>query len=268
MARSFTSHDLIQLPRLRAPEAAVLITELLTAAPAALKEAKLKELPPAIERSRKRLSAAHAELDDSITPKAPGDLDTQAARRADRTIDTAWSAVFDWLSGWCKLPADKNPHAGDALALFALIFPEALGFTKLSYKVEWQESKSRLDAIARDGHEKTFKQLGGAMFLTNLHEAHEAYGHALHITSPRPESAPPPDVRLKLDAARAALRDYATRVAAYADPEVPGSEALAEALLLPLARWESSHTSHPSRGETPGDEAGGTTPGPSPAPEG
>lgn len=89
MARSYTSQDLIQLPRLRAPEAAVLITELLTTAPSALKEAKLKDLPPAIERSRKRLTAAHAELDAAITPKAPGETDTLAARRADRAIDNA-----------------------------------------------------------------------------------------------------------------------------------------------------------------------------------
>ena len=37
----------------------------------------------------------------------------------------------------------------------------------------------------------------------------------------------------------AALRDYATRVAAYADPDEPGSEVLSAALLDPLATWES-----------------------------
>jgi hypothetical protein len=40
--------------------------------------------------------------------------------------------------------------------------------------------------------------------------------------------------RASLDAVRAALRDDATRVAAHAAPDVPGSEALTEALLVPL----------------------------------
>ena len=40
-------------------------------------------------------------------------------------------------------------------------------------------------------------------------------------------------------AALAALRDYVTRVAAHADPDVPGSEAVSAALLAPLAAWES-----------------------------
>ena len=35
----------------------------------------------------------------------------------------------------------------------ALVFPDALSFTKLPYKIEWQESKSRLDAIKREEHE-------------------------------------------------------------------------------------------------------------------
>lgn len=77
-------------------------------------------------------------------------------------------------------------------------------------------------------------------------------------------------MRAKLDAALTALRDYATRIAAHADPDVPGSESLAEALLAPLARWESSHTSHPSHPDIPATpESGGDgVPGPSPSPGG
>jgi hypothetical protein len=263
MNRSFTSRDIIQLPRLRAPEAAVLITEVITVAAAEKKAASGKELPPAIERSRKRLTVAHVALNEGIQPQADAELDTQGKRRADRVIDNAWSASFDWLSGWCKLPAENNPHLAEATALFALVFPDALGFTKLPYKIEWQESKSRLAAIDREGHDKTFKQLGGATFLDHLREAHEAYGVALHITVPRPQEAPSPDIRTALDAACAALRDYVTRVAAHADPDVPGSEALAEALLKPLAAWESSHrAASPPAEDLPPDPAPAEEPDP------
>ncbi|MEP7123570.1 MAG: hypothetical protein ABJE95_21760, partial [Byssovorax sp.] len=48
------------------------------------------------------------------------------------------------------------------------------------------------------------------------------------------------EVRVRLLAALEALRDYVHRVAAYAEPDVPGSEVLVEALLLPLVGWETT----------------------------
>ncbi len=259
MSRSFTAQDLIQLPRLGAAEAAVLITQLLTAAEAQAKAAKGKALPPPIERSCGRLTTAHVALDGVVTPQAAGD--TKAKRNADRWIDSAWSASFDWLSGWCKLPPEKNPYLAESKALMALVFPDALGFTKLPYRVEWQQSKTRLEAIARDGHDKTFKQLGGAAFLANLIEAQEGYGSALNITVPIEVEATG-EVRARLSEALAAVRDYVNRVAAYAEPDVPGSDELAEALLLPLSVWESTHraatpeaASDVGAPATPGDKA-------------
>lgn len=167
--------------------------------------------------------------------------DTQAKRKADRWIDSAWSGAFDWLSGWCKLPREKNPHLDQSRALMELCFAEALGFTKLPYRLEWQQSKLRLDAIAREGHEKTFKQLGGAAFLANLTEAQEEYGTALGITAiAAPEVTG--ELGARMLAALAAVRDYVNRVAAHAEPDVPGSDELAEALLLPLSTWEATHS--------------------------
>ncbi|MCK6590828.1 MAG: hypothetical protein L6Q76_24990 [Polyangiaceae bacterium] len=238
MARSFTAQDLIVLPRLSADEAVVLITQTLTVAEAKAEETKGKQLPGALARSQKRLLAAHTELESATRPAALT-LDTQAKRRADRALDNAWSATFDWLSGWCKLPPEKNPYLDDAKALLAMAFPEALSFTKLPYKLQWKESQDRLELIVKGQHEKTFKRLGGEAFWALLKEAHEAYGRALHITVPKPAEAPVPNRQAALLTALSALRDYATRAAAHADPDVPGSEALSEALLAPLASWES-----------------------------
>ncbi len=237
MSRSYKSQNLIQLPVLSAAEAAVLVTQILTAAATEAKAVKGKELPPPIERSRARLTVANVALNEVVAPQVAGD--TQAKRKADRWIDGAWSAGFDWLSGWCKLPASKNPHLDQANGLMALVFPDSLAFTKLPYRVEWQESKLRLDAIARDGHDKTFKQLGGSAFLANLIEAQEGYGIALHITVPAPVEATG-EVRVRLVAILAAVRDYVNRVSAHAEPDVPGSEELAEALLMPLSVWETT----------------------------
>jgi hypothetical protein len=122
----------------------------------------------------------------------------------------------------------------------ALVFPDALAFTKLPYRIEWQQSKLRLDAIEREGHEKTFKQLSGSAFLANITEAQEAYGIALGITVPATAEATS-EIGIRLVAILAAVRDYVSRVTAYAEPDVPGSEELAEALLLPLHVWETTH---------------------------
>ncbi|WP_437664460.1 hypothetical protein [Sorangium sp. So ce1182] len=239
MARSFTSQDLVALPRLNAAEAVVLATELITVAEARERQLKPKKLPDAIGRSRGRLAAAVAALEALTRPRGGDPVETKTKPKADRVIDNAWSATFDWLSGWCKLPPERSPGLDEANELFKLLYPDGLSFTRLPYKLEWKESKARLDAIRGARHERTFKKLGGESFLAHLEEAHEAYGRALHITAPKPESAPAGDVRGAFLATLAALRDYATRVAAHADPDVPGSEEVSAALLAPLAAWES-----------------------------
>ncbi|WP_437573809.1 hypothetical protein [Sorangium sp. So ce887] len=238
MARSFTSQDLIALPRLSVAEAVVLATQLLTTAEARQKELRLKELPVPIARSKGRLAAARDALEAATRPQGAA-ASASSKPKADRAIDNAWSAAYDWLSGWCRLPPERNPHREEAMSLHSLVFKDGLCFIKLPYRIEWKESKDRLDAIAAARHEKTFKKLGGEAFLANIQEAHDAYGRALHITAPKPEGAPAADVRGAFLALLAALRDYATRVAAYAEPDEPGSEALSAALLEPLATWES-----------------------------
>ncbi len=235
MARSFTAQDTISLPRLGATEAAVLMKQLITGAEA--KDTELKgKLPASIRRTLGRLAVAHTALDEATLPQVD-ETDTEAKRKADRVVDRAWSATFRWLGGWCKLPASRNPHLAESLALFQLAFPDALSFTKLKYRIQWKESQARLDAIKRDGHDKTFKQLGGEVFLQHLRETQEAYGKALHITAPLPDQPSSPEVRPLLDAGLVALRDFVMKVGAHADPDVEGSEALSEALLRPLSEW-------------------------------
>ena len=234
---SLASSDLIQLPRLNAPEAAGLLGEILTAA------SSVGPLPAGIERSRQRLGAAYTALEGAITGVSvrAGDVDLQ--READRAIDNAWEATHLWLSGFCKLPVDANAHVPAARALFTQIFPDGVSFTRLPYRVQFSESQARLDSIANEGHEETFAVLGGSSFLAELYRTHKAYAEAL-----RPLLALDEDTRNRneeLAAAMSALRQYVSRVVSFADPSVSGSEALSNALLAPLARW---YRLHPSRG--------------------
>ncbi|HSN98012.1 MAG TPA: hypothetical protein VLS89_06925 [Candidatus Nanopelagicales bacterium] len=251
MSRSFGFDNLVTLPRLSAAEAVVLMTELDTAAKAWVaqekkrleseKKKKPKDedlLPQAIARSLARLLAQRSAL-ALITAPSTQEADTQVKRKADRALDNAWGATFDWLIGWTRLPEPWNPDQAAALTLHRLVFPQMLGFLKLAYKIQWRESQARLDAIARENQEETFKRLGGLKFLAAIRDTHAEYGRVLHITAARPDEPPEADVRAALLAALGAMREYVARVAAHADPDDPGSEALTQALLRPVVAWES-----------------------------
>ncbi|MBK8258115.1 MAG: hypothetical protein IPK82_36300 [Polyangiaceae bacterium] len=197
---------------------------------------KLKNLPPQVVSSASRLKDAAAPLTAILAPQGSGD--TQAKRKADRTLDNAWAATSDWFSGWAKLPPSDNPHHAEVNALTDAIFSDGLEFTQQRYKIQWQESDSRLNVLNEKKNVELIKNLGGTPFLTHLRDAHKAYGDAIHVTKAAPEPTDQ-DVRTKLLAVLDAIRDYATRVANVSDPSVPGSDALAEALLRPLTTWES-----------------------------
>lgn len=234
---SLASSDLIQLPRLTAAEAAGLLGEMLAAA------SRVGPLPAGIERSRQRVAAAHEALERAITGISVGAEDADRQREADRAVDSAWEATHLWLSGFCRLPDGASAHVGAARALFAQLFPDGVGFTRLPYKIQFAESQARLDSIASEGQEETFAALGGSCFLAELHRTHRAYEEAL---KPLLEMDDDPTCRNEeLAAALPALRQYVSRVVSYSDPGIAGSEALSNALLAPLSRW---YRLHPSRG--------------------
>jgi hypothetical protein len=252
--RSFSSPDLIQLPRLGGAEAVRLIADLLAAAEGH------GPLPGHIERSRQRLAAARGALHDALTTTAATASNPGFRRIADQALDAAWEATFDWLSGWCKLAEEANPQRAAARALFVKIFAGSAPFTRMQYKVEWVESRTRLDTIDRDGHEATFHALGGAPFLAHLRASQRlcekvmSREASLDTAGPSsndggdaqaPASESPCDVRARLADAAGALRQYLMRIVSHADPEVAGSEVLAEALMRPLVAW---HQKNPSRG--------------------
>ncbi len=231
---AFSSDDLIQLPRLSGGEASLLIAELLAMA------RQQGNLPGPIERSRARLEvvsiALAAALKSSVEPVVP----PAVRRRAERAAAAAWEATFDWLSGWCKLEGDDNPHRAAACDLFALLFPSDADKGALpSPRIEAGEGTPRLAGLDQE-QLATFALLGGKAFLDQLRKAQR--GLDLTAGAPREDAAA---VREQIAAAAGALRQYLVRVSSHADPEIAGSEALAEALMRPLSRF---HWMNPARG--------------------
>jgi hypothetical protein len=230
--RTFTFRTLVKLPRLDTSSALTLGAELLS-----LSKAN-KRLPRAIVKASSLLARRLSVLRDATALRLPSGKDTSRKSAADRAIDTAWSGLFDWLTGWSKLPA-YLPQARDAAALRCELFPDGLKFTLLPHKLEWAESDARLMRIRKARLDAAIRRLGGFAFLDALRTAHKEFGDALGVTAPPAPPAPSRNVRAALDDFGFALRAYVVKVTAHIDDDRPETKALARELLAPLEAWQS-----------------------------
>ena len=226
--------DLIQLPRFDAV-GAVAVGDLLLAA------AATHELPRSIVRARdvlaEELNALRAAAAARV--EALGGADPSVLADADAVLDGCWSALFDWLTGFSKLP-ESMPQSAEARALLDEIYPDGLSFIQLPYELEWGQSELRLDLIAEAKMGDRLRALGGHPFLEALAGAHRLYGSLLGLASHPAPTAAASTLRPVLERFASALRNYALKVIALVEVEEPATAALAKALLEPLFSWKSS----------------------------
>jgi hypothetical protein len=232
MQRTYASLDLVQLPKLDSTSAQTLGTEVLVAA-------KGKKLAEHVADSLAELSTAHRALQSASAQRLPTTISADPARTkaADNALDLTWSALFDVLTGWSKLPGHDS--ASVAENLLAQVFPEGLKFVLLAYKLEWAESNTRLLLIKDRKLDSDFDKLGATPILKRLRQAHIEYGEALGVTSATKESVATANLRDVLDDFSGALRHYIVCVAASVRKNDAKSAALAEGLLAPVQRWTS-----------------------------
>lgn len=234
MARSYDIRELVTLPRLDANGADALVTELLA-------HAKGKKLAAPVERARKALAEAQKGLKSAIAARLQTlpTADSARAKAADQAEDAAFSATFDWLTGFSKLP-DSFEQGAVARRLMGAFFRDGLKFTQLPYKLEWAEADARLRAVTDDRSlEQAFTTLGGEVFLKNLRRAHKEYGEALGVTTPKQAEQGTVLVKEPLATLRGALRTYVLHVLAHQDDDGASTVDVAEGLLAPLAAWEA-----------------------------
>jgi hypothetical protein len=232
MPRAFDSTDLVTLPRLDSTSAQTLGTQVITTA-------KHKTLTPQISEALEDLIAAHRALLAAAARRLPtlDGQDPARAKNADIALDATWSALFDNLTGWSKLPA--HPSAGIASKLLAQLFPEGLKFAQLAYRLEWAESNTRLMIIQERKLEPQLKTLGALPIVEHLRAAHKEYGEALGVTTAAKASAEAASVRDALDDFTDSLRQYIVRVAASVRRKDAKSAALAQTLLAPVQAWQA-----------------------------
>jgi hypothetical protein len=172
-ARPISAETLVVLPRLSGISAARLARELLSAAKAE------KKLPPFIVPDRDELAVVLEALHVELAKRVSGEgEDTPVVAAKGRIEDNAFGALFDFLSAWARLQAEKHPASAEASTVLREVFAGGLAFLAVRPHDEWQEAEIRLRLIADNGHEKTIAQLGGQPFLDHLAVAHKAYGEA------------------------------------------------------------------------------------------
>ncbi len=221
---------IVTLPVLKATEAHTLGTTLLTLA-------EVIEVPASAQPSLGRLRGTVEALGTALAAVAPRQGYGPEVMAADNTVDGCWSGMYHWLDGWRRLPG--GPESGQAEAVLQDIFPTGIAFIQMTYMQQWSESEQRIRRLFKLGHDQTVLSLGGERFLTRLQAAHAAYGEALGITAAGEAPAVNEAARREpLLAFLRALREYVLKVAAYADPEIPGSDDLVARLLAPLTELQ------------------------------
>jgi hypothetical protein len=232
-----SAEDLIQLPRFDAGGAVAVGDQLLAAAAS-------RELPRSIVRARDTLAdeLGALRIAAAARSKAMGGADPSVLAGADAVLDSCWNALFDWLTGFSKLP-EAMPQAQEARALLAELYPDGLSFILLPYELEWNQSELRLDLIAEIETGDRLRALGGQPFIDALVDSHRLYGSLLGLSSHANPAEPPvvvSSLRPALERFASALRNYALKVTALVEIDEPATAALAKALLEPLLSWKSS----------------------------
>jgi hypothetical protein len=258
MARTFAPSDLVALPRLSANAAIALGNELLTVAKGAGK------VPAGLQKAQKKLAAALGVLEAQFaaTPAEGPAYDSAVAAAADTKLDRAWGAFNDFAQSFLRLPHDDERVRADAQRVVDAAFGQGLRFLLLPYKLQWAESRARLQRLNDKATAAALGRLGGGLFVQSVTQAHDEYGAALNITvgaEPAPKATG--SVREALEGFVAALRVYVMHAATFG-VEDEANQAVADALLEPVARWRVGR-----RVTAPADEPDEPeAPGPPPAP--
>jgi len=203
-------------------------------------------LPPHIDRPWRRFDAAATELQGfrGLRASAQADQRHAAPSEAERSAantgsDDRWRAFEQWNAGAAGLSDDgQTPSPSEARWLYAQLFPapEGLRFITRRPRVQWAAMVQRMKTLEEERAQAVIEQFGGTRHYRQLVAAHARFGEAYGFTTvvlAKDGGRGQTDGRPQWSAARDALRSLIQKIESHADPEIPGSEALAAFLLAP-----------------------------------
>lgn len=179
MSDEFDPTPYVRPPVFDVPSGVALGIALLSALPKGAPD-NVKKAAKKVHKDTLTLQSAWAKVD---AQPAPVDK-----RKADMRIDNAWAILLDRLEAYASLPAAEYPKASRARELIDRLARDR-EWLKLPYGAEWAESQKRLAAVGEEGLEGDLDLLAGPEFVTEVQQAHKAYGAALGVTEAAPEAA-------------------------------------------------------------------------------
>ena len=178
------------------------------------------------------------------------DASTVDSRQTDTRVDRAWGVIESRLASWQVLTNEVHREGRERAAeLHAKFFGDGLGFLKFEYMSEHAESQKRLNWIV-DAVETDLVRLVGEPFVTNLREAHAAYGIALGITAPM-TAAEAAKIAAPLRALQSAIANYSVQVVAWysnLDEAAADYDEQVRAVRKALAPIDKFRDGHPGEG--------------------
>ena len=178
MSDEFDPTQYVRAPMIDVPSGVALGVALLTALPTPTPDNVLN----AANKVRQETVALQLAWGKGDRGGAPPDR-----RKADMRIDNAWGILLDRLEAYSLLPVAGFPRAPRARELVDILSPGNREWLNFVYGAEWAESTKRLERIAGDGLTQDINDLAGPEFLSEVQEAHTAYGIALGVTKPAHE---------------------------------------------------------------------------------
>lgn len=249
MSDVFNEADYRSLPRFDAAGGLSLAQALAAAAPS--------NRAPRLDRALTALNAAATELNTAFAGKLSPATPTADTRGADLRIDHHWTALYQRLNAWTLHDANE-PEVARAQALIQAIFPDGLGFLKLTYEREWAESQRRIDLIHNQGIDAEVGDLAGRLFFSRLTEAHRAYGKALGITAAAAAPAATRSLAAGLRKLTDAMGGYVLQLLANFDPADANELAALRSALQPIDNFRARAASRDHGGAK--DQAAPTSP--------
>lgn len=249
MAERFDVQGYLQRTRVNGPEAIVLITKLVKAAP--------KRLPARVATALGEMREEGVHLQDVLMDRLQDN--PISVRPLDLRLDAGWMGLAEAFGASARL--EGTPEANEALALTALVFPHGTSFVKATYAAEWTTSANTLRIIDENQLSKRIEDLVGGQFLPFIESAHQAFGDALGVG----EGAVPSDeedttaLADALDRVTSAIAEYGRLMVGWLDWDDARKVAAFRRAMAPL----DAH-----RRSIGGSQAASTSTQPEPAPSG
>lgn len=204
-------------------------------------------IAPGVTACMKRMTAVCERLEHDVRA-ASAKPDRETLRLAVQRYRACWRALRSFVDAFSALEAGDgfDPSALRAASKAVFGGKRPMTFVREAEREMWSKGRQKLALIESQGLAAEVTALGGGVILARLNAQHVALGAALGVTEVK-RASEPSGLSATMTQARALVSEYAIKVAAMIDEEIPGSAELAAALTTPLTELRKNTRRAPKR---------------------